>query len=176
MRRIEEATYKDISSESQALWQAQMAAHGQMTNMKRTLAHSAPAFHALMEWYPLRDAVREFLGDRTTTLFAHAVSSATGCLICSTFFRRTLIEAGENPDELSLSHREDLVVRYGLALSQNHGHGVDDALFQALATDLRPDQIVLLTSFGGLMLATNLINNALRVDLDEYLLKFRKSP
>ena len=32
-----------------------------------------------------------------------------------------------------------------------------------------PDQIVALTAFGGLMVATNLFNNALQVDLDDYL-------
>ena len=32
----------------------------------------------------------------------------------------------------------------------------------------------LLTAFGGLMIATNVFNNALRVDLDDYLLPFRK--
>ena len=31
-----------------------------------------------------------------------------------------------------------------------------------------------LTAFGGLMIATNVFNNALRVDLDEYLHPFRK--
>ena len=39
---------------------------------------------------------------------------------------------------------------------------------------LRPEQIVALTAFGGLMVATNLFNNALQVDLDEYLHRYRK--
>ena len=81
--------------------------------MKRTLLHSLPAFHALMEWYPLRDTVQPFLGERLTTLFAHAISAETDCLICSTFFRRILIEAGEDPDELELDEREEAVVEFG---------------------------------------------------------------
>lgn len=64
-----------------------------LTNMKRTLLHAPPAFRALMTWYDLRDAVRPFLGERATTLFAHAVSAETDCLICSTFFRRLLVDA-----------------------------------------------------------------------------------
>jgi hypothetical protein len=39
----------------------QLAAGGRVTNMKRTRAHSPPALHALMQWYPLRDAVKPFL-------------------------------------------------------------------------------------------------------------------
>ena len=53
-------------------------------------------------------------------------------------------------------------------------HGVGDELFARLAVILRVEQIVALTAFGGLMVATNLFNNALQVDLDEYLAAFRE--
>ena len=83
--------------------------------MKRTLLNSLPAFQALMEWYPLRDTVQPFLGARLTVLFAHAISAETDCLICSTFFRRILIEDGEDPDRLELDEREAAVVEFGRA-------------------------------------------------------------
>jgi alkylhydroperoxidase family enzyme len=150
-----------------------IAAHGRVTNMKRTLAHSPTALAALMTWYPLRDKVAAFLGDRATTLFAHAVSTQTDCLICSTFFRRLLTESGENPDELKLSERERAIVDYGRQLARD-ANGVSDELYGRLTAFLQPEQIVNLTAFGGLMIATNLFNNALRVDLDEYLWPFRE--
>ena len=53
-------------------------------------------------------------------------------------------------------------------------NAVSDELFARLAAFLTPPQIVALTAFGGLMIATNVFNNALRVDLDEYLFPFRK--
>src|SRR4026207_1666232 len=87
--------------------------HARMTNMKRTLLNSLPAFHALMEWYPLRDTVQPFLGPRLTVLFAPAISAGTDCLLCSTFFRRILIDEGEDPDRLDLDERERAVVEYG---------------------------------------------------------------
>lgn len=152
----------------------QLAAHGRVTNMKRTLAHSPEALGALMTWYPLRDAAAAFLGDRATTLFAHAVSSQADCLICSTFFRRILTEAGENPDRLELNDRERAVVDFGRQLARD-ANGVGDEVYGRLAVFLQPEQIVTLTAFGGLMIATNIFNNALRVDLDEYLWPFRKS-
>jgi alkylhydroperoxidase family enzyme len=152
----------------------QLAAHGRVTNMKRTLAHSPVALAALMTWYPLRDAVAAFLGDRATTLFAHAVSTQSDCLICSTFFRRLLKESGEDPDALRLSERERTVVDYGRQLVRD-ANGVSDELYAPLASFLRPEQIVTLTAFGGLMIATNIVNNALNVDLDDYLWPFRKS-
>jgi alkylhydroperoxidase family enzyme len=53
-------------------------------------------------------------------------------------------------------------------------HCVSDELFTKLTSFLEPAQIVTLTVFGGLMIATNIFNNALGVDLDEYLYPFRK--
>jgi alkylhydroperoxidase family enzyme len=150
----------------------QLAAHGRLTNMKRTLAHSGTALHALMTWYPLRDRVAGFLGERATTLFAHAISAGTDCLICSTFFRRIIIDSGEDPDALALDDREQLVVDYGVQLARDSGD-VSDDLYRRLAAFLKPPEIVDLTAFGAMMIATNVVNNALRVDLDEYLQPYR---
>jgi alkylhydroperoxidase family enzyme len=150
-----------------------VVAHGRTTNMKGTLARSPVALDALMTWYDLRAAVVPFLGERATTLFAHAISAGTDCLVCSTFFRRLLIDSGEDPDSLRLDDWEQTIVEYGRQLAVDP-HGVSDDLFARLAARLEPDQIVALTAFGGLMVATNLFNNALRVDLDDYLQSYRK--
>lgn len=174
MARIRPLEHAEAEPAARVELDRQLAAGGRVTNMKRTLAHSPSALHALMQWYPLRDAVRAFLGERLTTLFAHAVSTQTDCLICSTFFRRMLVEAGEDPDHLTLDEREQAVVDYGRQLARD-ANGVSDTLYERLARFLRPAQLVELTAFGGLMIATNLFNNALRVDLDEYLHPFRKS-
>jgi alkylhydroperoxidase family enzyme len=152
----------------------QLAAHGRVTNMKRTLAHSGTALHALMTWYPLHDRVAGFLGGRATTLFAHAISARADCLICSTYFRRTLIDAGEDPETLTLDDRERAVVDFGVQLARD-SNGVSDELYGRLSAFLKPAEIVDLTAFGAMMIATNVVNNALRVDLDEYLLPYRRS-
>lgn len=173
MARIRPLAIDDAEPAARDELEHHLAASGRVTNMKRTLAHSPPALHALMQWYPLRDAVQPFLGERLTTLFAHAVSTQTDCLICSTFFRRMLIDDGENPDALKLDERERAVVEYGRQLARD-ANGVSDELYGRLAAFLEPAQIVALTAFGGLMIATNIFNNALKVDLDEYLHRYRK--
>ena len=91
---------------------AHEATGSHMTNMKWTLAHAPAALHALLEWYPLHDQVVSFLGERRATLFCHAISTETDCLICSTFFRRILIDAGEDPDA-RLDEHDELVVTFG---------------------------------------------------------------
>jgi alkylhydroperoxidase family enzyme len=151
----------------------QRAAHGRVTHMKRTLAHSPASLDALMTWYPLRDEVAARIGERPTTLFVHAVSTETDCLVFSTYFRRTLAEAGEDPDHVTLDARETAIVEYGRALTRGHAHVPDDA-WSRVAAVLAPADLVALTALGGMMIATNVFNNALRVDLDGYLEGFRR--
>lgn len=175
MPRITPLTLEEAPPESRAELQHQIEAHGRVTNMKCTLARSPAALTALMHWYPLYDAVVAFLGKRATTLYVHAISAQTDCLICSTFFRRWLTDQGENPDALVLNEREQALVDYGrqLAIDPN---AVSDELYARVARGLSDEQVVSLTAFGGMMIATNVFNNALRVELDDYLQPFRKRP
>jgi alkylhydroperoxidase family enzyme len=173
MSRISPVSIEEAAPESRSELERQIAAHGRVTNMKYTLARSPAALAALMHWYPLYDVVVEFLGKRATTLFVHAISTETDCLVCSTFFRRWLSEQGENPDALALDDREQALVDFGRQLAQD-AHQVSDELFGRLTSFLNEEQMVALTAFGALMLATNVFNNALRVDLDNYLEPYRR--
>jgi alkylhydroperoxidase family enzyme len=173
MPRIEPLEVDAATPEARAAAEAHVRNHARMTNMKRTLLHSLPAFKALMEWYPLRDAVQPFLGERLTTLFVHAISSETDCLICSTFFRRMLIQTGENPERLKLDERETAVLEFGRVLAVSP-FKVPDPIYQRLESYFSRPQIVALTAFGAMMVATNVVNNALEVELDDYLQPYRK--
>src|SRR5215218_6401500 len=156
MPRIPPLDNDAATPEARAAAEAHVRNHARMTNMKRTLLHSLPAFRALMEWYPLRDTVQPFLGERLTTLFAHAISAETDCLICSTFFRRMLIQTGENPERLRLDEREEAVLDFGRALAVSP-FKVPDLVYQRFASFFSPPQIVVLTGFGALMVATNVV-------------------
>ena len=173
MPRIEPLEIEAAPAEARAAADAHVRTHARMTNMKRTLLRSLPAFEALMQWYPLRDTVQPILGERLTTLLAHAISAETDCLICSTFFRRMLIQTGENPDRLRLDERETAVLEFGRALSVSPFR-VPDEIYHRLNSYFNPSQIVAITAFGAMMVATNVVNNALEVDLDEYLQPYRK--
>jgi alkylhydroperoxidase family enzyme len=172
MARVEPVDFATAHANQRLAYEDHERHHGRMTNMKRTLLHSLPSFHALMEWYTLRDTVRPFLGDRGATLFSHAISAETDCLICSTFFRRILIDAGEDPDALTLDARDELLVAYGRQLAKD-AKNVDNALYERLTQEFSDAEIVALTAFGAIMLATNIFNDALRVDLDGYLEPYR---
>jgi alkylhydroperoxidase family enzyme len=64
------------------------------------------------------------------------------------------------------------VVAYGAALAAD-AHDIDGALWARLAAQYSEAQLVTLTAFGALMLATNLFNNALQVEVDPGLQRYR---
>ena len=139
MSRIKPLQEDDPSPESRAVLDEIRTAHGRTTNMKRTLAPLAGRLARALTWYDLRDEVVPFLGERPTTLFAHAISAGTDCLVCSTFFRRLLIDGGEDPEALQLDDWEQTIVAYGRQLAVDP-HGVSDALYGRLAAArARPD-------------------------------------
>lgn len=165
--------YDQASPESKKTWDQQLQTHGRMTNMKKTLARSSVALDALMTWYPLRDRVQAFLGERATLLFAHAISTETDCLICSTFFRKILVERGENPDQMRLDAHEQLVVELGRGIANNPNR-MDPQIIEKFKNLVSDDNLVDLIAFAAIMVATNIVNNVLRVPLDDYLSSFRK--
>lgn len=173
MPRVHPISLEQASVAAQTLWQEQVSTNGRMTNMKRTLARSAVALDAYMRWYDLRDQVKEFLGARLTVLFALAISAETDCAICSTYFRRYFIESGDDPDNFELSEREQRFMEFGRQIARNQ-HRVDNETFKLIEAELKPEQVVELVAFAGVMVATNIINNVLEVQLDEDFEKYRK--
>src|SRR5215510_3718925 len=118
MPRIAPLEREQAAGEARAAFDEGVSRWGRMTNMKRTLLHSVPAYRALMQWYNLFDMVKAFLPERLAIIFAHAVSAESDCLICTTYMRRILIQWGENPDALQLDEKGEVLVAFGRAIAQ----------------------------------------------------------
>ncbi|HEY9049588.1 MAG TPA: hypothetical protein VIN08_27000 [Ohtaekwangia sp.] len=161
--------------ETKSAYQQHISAYNaRITNMKATLGHSLNAFLAYMEWYPLYEDVKKILGSRLSPLFALSISEASDCPLCSTYFRKIIIEAGENPDALKLTEDEQQILSFGAAIAQHKGF-VSDAIFEPIQERYSEKEIVTLTAFAGIMIATNIFNNVLHTDIDEYLFPFRSN-
>ncbi|AIE85931.1 carboxymuconolactone decarboxylase family protein [Fimbriimonas ginsengisoli] len=168
MARVEPLDLDSATPEAREAFDRGIQQYGRMTNMKVTLLRSLPAYEALMTWYPLRDHLLGFISPRAFDLFAHAISHATKCPVCTNYFRRVLIEAGENPSAPTLDDREQALVNFGRSIGFDPRH-VADEVYEPLTRYFTQDQIVALVGFAGMMVATNIVNNALRVEVDEYL-------
>lgn len=146
---------------------------GHMTNMKYTLLNDLPSFEVYMGWYDLQKGLREFLSERESVILSYAISSGNDCLVCGTFFRRTLIDNGENPDELALNENESLLWDFGRAFVRDF-HNIPIEIYETLEKRFNEKQIIQIIAFAGQMAATNMFVTAAKVDLDEILLNYRK--
>ena len=168
---IKPIAYESASPEARAEYERQYRINGTVTNAKKTLLHHLPSYHAYEEWHRLREALLQFISHRAFIVFCYAISLEGDSLLNSTYFRKSLTDRGENPDELLLDDEELALEQYGRHLASKP-NAVPNALFSHLGQYYTPEQIVALTAFGGQMIATNVFNSALRIELDEYLLHF----
>lgn len=166
--------YETADETVRARYEDQIAKHGRITNMKRTLLHNVKAFDVFMEWYPLADLCKEFIGERALSLYAYAISEGNRCLVCGTFFRKILIDSGDDPDNPLLSTEENLLMELGFSIAEDP-HNIDPDLYDELRTRYNDEQLVLLLAFAGMMVATNLFNTTAKVPLDEVLYDYRKT-
>ena len=110
---------------------------------------------------------------RNPTAPAFSGSATARRLVCSTYFRRILIDAGEDPAALRLDADDELIVELGRALADD-AH-IPDELYGRLAARYSERQLVELTGFAAIMVATNVFNDMLGVPLDDYLQPYRKA-
>lgn len=175
MPRIDPLPPEAASTDLQRAWAQHLADYpgSRITHMKATLSHSPLAFRVYMEWYPLYYEVIGIVGERLAYLFAHAISEASNCPLCTTFFRKIILEHGERPEDLVLTEAEQNLLDFGAEFAQNRGE-ISDEVYRKIAARYDPEQVVVLVAFAGQMVATNLFNNALRVEIDGYLTPYVK--
>ncbi|MEO8403514.1 MAG: hypothetical protein ABI480_02925 [Chitinophagaceae bacterium] len=143
-----------------------------ITNTKATLGHSLPAFEAYMQWYPLYQEIEKILGKRLAYLFAYSISEASGCSLCAAFFRKIIIEAGERTDQLMLTASQRNVLEFGASIARYKGN-IANHVYDAVALNYTKADMVVLIAFAGQMIATNIFNNVVETDVDQYLEKYQ---
>src|ERR1051325_9421863 len=90
---------EELEPDAAAAAERQLNDHGgRLTHLKRKLLSHVPSFDPYMDWYTLRNELEPFIGERAVSLFSYAISDANDCLVCSVFFRKILIDSGEDPE------------------------------------------------------------------------------
>lgn len=173
MAYISQLPYENAAQAERERIDRLMEGNGRLTNMKLTLLHSEPAFHALMEWYSLERELEKFLPQRTINFFSYAISNENDCLICNTFFKQILVDAGIDFDHFEFTQEEQVLIDYGRAIVQDANH-IPPRIFDSLKARWNEEQIVAITAFAAIMIATNLINKTLQVELDARLVPYTK--
>lgn len=141
---------------------------GPVNNLDATLLGHLPSFTAYTEWFVLRDAVVPYLGERAVSLFCYAISAEYGGPIPSAFFRKVLVDAGDDPDSPQVTETEQLLIDWGRLIARDP-HGIPDEMYARLEATFNPKLRTLLVAFAGLMVAVNLFTTVGRIPLDEAL-------
>lgn len=173
MAMISLVDYATASDEIRAEHDRELALRGRMTNMKRILLHSPAAHRIYAEWFTLRDLLRPTLDDRAIWLFSKAVSETMRAEIPVTFFRRALIDSGLDPEAIEPTIDEALLIEFAKAIAAD-ADAVPDATWAALKVHYDERLLVNLLAFAGIMVATCVFTNAVRVDLDPELEGYRR--
>jgi alkylhydroperoxidase family enzyme len=127
-----------------------------------------------MQWYPLYTEVEKILGTRMASLYAHSIYCAADCPLCSTFIRKIIIDSGETPEQLELTESQRDMLNFGSAIAKHKGN-IADHLYNAVAVNYKESEMVILVAFAGIMIATNIFNNVIETEIDEYLAAYRST-
>ena len=175
MARINPINQNELSPSVQSAFERHIKEYNaRITNMKATLGHSLLAFEVYMQWYPLYEQVEIILGKRLAYLYAYSISKASDCPLCSTFFRKIIIDAGEKPENLVLAPSQKDIIDFGNSIAKYQGN-INDHLYNSIAQKYSKSDMVILIAFAGQMIATNVFSNVIETDIDEYLVEYLPS-
>ena len=168
MAHLSAIDYATASEDIRAEHDRELALRDRMTNKKRILLHSPAAHRIYAEWFTLRDLLKPNVDDRAIWLFSKAIAETMRAEIPVTFFRRALIGSGLDPEAIEPTADEALLINFGKAVAAN-ANAVPDETWAALKA--RDDETLLgnLVAFAGIMVATCVFTNAVKVDLDSEL-------
>lgn len=149
-----------------------LASKNKVTNMKLVMLQDYGTYLAYMGWYDSWASLEKIVGLRAATIYAHAVSTTNGCMLCSLFFISDLKELGLDPDALVLDEKEEILVQLGQQIVKDPTK-VSDELLYGLRKWHTDQEIIAIVGFASQMQATNNFNSVLGVDIDERLLPIK---
>ena len=165
MSHITPIDYETASDAVRAEHDREVELRGRMTNMKRTLLHSPVAHRIYAEWFTLREELRPALDDRAVWLFCQVISLESRAIIPVGFFRRALINAGLTPEAIVPTEDEALLIDFGKAIVKD-SNAVPEVLWARLKARYDEPTLVNLVAFAGIMIATAVYTNVVKVDID----------
>jgi len=174
MNFLHSAHLNSLDAESAAASETRRAAYGaEPIHVWDALLAHVPSYRAYLQWFEVRDSVAPYIGDRAVALFSYAISEANDCLVWSAYFRRSLSESGENPDNPSVTETEQLLIEWGRVIA-THPASIDGDFYERLEQAFSPTLRIALLAFAGLTVALNVVTTVGKVPIDDSLLAFRK--
>ena len=124
-------------------------------------------------WSNLRGELVPFIGERAASLFGYAVCDATGCLVWSVFFRRDLVDDGEDADSPQVTEAEQLLIDWARLIA-TEPTGIPGEFAARVEQTFAPPLRALLIAFAAHLIANCVVAIVGRSPLDESLYDYRK--
>lgn len=155
-----------LSAEARAVRDERLAQYGApLTPLEGALLGNVPSFVAYAQWYALKDELVQWIGERAFALFCYSISQAGNCENTALFFRKILVDAGDDPDNPEVTEAERLLMDWGRLLAETP-RSIPDAFYAQLEETFSATRRLTLLAFAGQMVAVNLLNSAGRIPLD----------
>ncbi|MET4783096.1 hypothetical protein [Glaciihabitans sp. UYNi722] len=166
--------HDSLKPEARAAGDIFAASHNdQLTNLQAALLENVPSFGAYAQWYSLWDEIAPWIGERALSHFAYAISDENGCPGSALHFRKTLVEAGDDPDQPQVTETEQLLIDWGRLIVRSP-HDIPQDFYDRLEAAFSAERRLILLAFAGLTVAMNLLNTVGRVPLDDGLSDYRR--
>ena len=160
MAGISLISYEDASDEVKRVMDEHQQKGYRITNMKRTLLHSVTAFQSLEDgFYSLQERLED---SRTVAFYGYAISTENDCIVCSTYFKKLLDDAGIAFEDFVFTDTEEFLISLGREIVDTKGL-ISRETREELLRRFDEQQVVELVSFASMMIANNLFNNVLAV-------------
>ncbi len=163
MARINPINYSTASEEIKSVHDEYIK-KAPMNNMKLTLLNNTVAFKALMGFHEVLAEAKTFLGELDANLFCYAISFENDCMVCSSIFKKFLDDMGIEFEGMVFTPVQQALVSFGRNIADNP-HEVYDDQIEELKEFFTDEQIVVITSLAAMMIASNIINTVLDVDM-----------
>jgi hypothetical protein len=168
MARVSYVVREQLDEVQTTAYDGEASRVGFVTNMKKAILHSPAAHEAYLGSYLIKNELINLLGKRAFNIYAHAISSASDCLLCSMFFRRQLQAEGIKPAEFVPTDIEQLLIDVGSRIGGRQMK-LDAEIWARLHAHFDEPAIVNIIGYGGTMVATNIFNSVMEIDMDDYL-------
>jgi hypothetical protein len=144
---------------------------GEYSNLRAALLGNLATFRAYSEWYSLRDEIAPWIGERAVTLFAYAISDAAGSTVLAPYFRKLLVDAGDDPVSPQVTEAEQRLIDWGRLIATTP-HGIPAEFTASLESTFAPERRLTLLAFAGLTVALGLITIVGAIPTDDALIEY----
>ena len=162
----------DLRPPARAALERDLEAHGgDYSNLRAALFGNLASFRAFSEWYSLRDEIAPWIGERAVTLFAYAISDAAGSRVLAPYFRKILVDAGDDPVSPQVTEAEQLLIDWGRLIATTP-HAISAEFGAQLENTFGPERRLTLLAFAGFTVALALVTIVGGIPTDDSLLEY----